>query len=978
MAKIGITSSYLESMNAQLADRASGTPSVNDAPRSHLRSESVYAAPFVPRSMANADAAHTRGHRQLGPRHQTAMSMNVPSFCEGFMRQQPPYGPRELRSSRADGAKLLRLESAGLVGAVEEEAENEMEGGNAGSSGHLQQPHSNIVDDISKPLFAESRMLQQSSANIVTEPEFGLTSSAASEEPERRASSPKASPAVHIHNRIAIEGAVGHSSMPNSASAHMEAEGGNDGLNTFHEPRKSISAPDLHERLLEAAQGAGLAESPADTEHSERESSDIASDVDTEYSNPSDEAQARARRDKGLSSASFSPAAGLHSLDSWLEPSTIFHPNQSIPTHFSGEHDTSKSSRQTNSNKATPTLNAAAPPFVLNAQLTMRDATSSSMTSNTVTNGLPNPFVPKPPKPLPTKSSFGASESRFSFAQKPILNVAAVENEPRHATNTTSNSTPWGIDSSSQPGEQDPEVSEDAGTKTLMEAKLATCSLLPDKVPAQTELHSTSPVLDTLDSDSSETIHSMAHDKVRRFKFPAPLSSKPVNRNGASSSKAPTLAAFGTIGRNTFQDGLESFICETDCSNDPVISAAHQAPIRHRASIPAFVDSVVREHSIHVIPQEGADRMHRSSNESSRASLSVPLVKCGDSKPGRHSEEEQQPPPTPVSIEVTVCASRPTPPSRLCQDVVRHKLQHAPPALLEDALDEARRETQLLKAVQETQNILSRIAHMQAISYDVENSSPSVQSPSNLTPSQLSGNRDATTSPSLASAEAVVNPGPEPTEAGFVISDQYLHTVSQAVKTGLMDAVPELLQALLPSCIPIPADHPATALESIAKPCLSDPENEKIVQRSGASVDDVSMLDNSHSFLTKDLVSELTLGCKALRDKREKLEQLQYLRQGQYVEDLENSQAAVGESRDDRGIFEEELLTAIREMGAERSLAENLRKELEESNLHVCELERQLGAESLIHKERQTAYKTELATLARKEEEHVSTMSHLP
>lgn len=131
-----------------------------------------------------------------------------------------------------------------------------------------------------------------------------------------RSSTDKANPGVP-GQRVAVEGRTGHGSEPSTAMPHYDpAQGHDDALATEqaylrvnHEPRQSLSAPDL-QHLLQKLGLLGNGSHPLPAHEADEDAgSEDESDRSAEYSNPSDEERARERRDLATAKAGQSSPA---------------------------------------------------------------------------------------------------------------------------------------------------------------------------------------------------------------------------------------------------------------------------------------------------------------------------------------------------------------------------------------------------------------------------------------------------------------------------------------------------------------------------------------------------------------------------------------------------------------------------------------------------------------------------------------------
>lgn len=648
MAKIGITTSYLENIKTLLGEKSETAPPSSNAklqngnlPRCHLRSESVFAAPFVPRWMSppfnSGYAAEMSGVPASTLKHKSTMSLVPPSVSSPSMRQQPPFGPRDLPPSRSVSDRLARPALEMITALEKEEEEERVEKITLGSAtpvdGALSIPVAIASADLASRLPAKSMTLEELSAG------FGINPDVDVEHPVPTASSPRADASVDemeatspAKERVAVEGATGHSSLPASASLDGGMEDTKSYLAVVHEPRKSFSAPDLHERLAEQARTLAAANDTEEqnlVDDTQGEESDVESDVGTEYSNPSDEERAKVRRDQGLPSSSLSPVALFRNPDHWLDRAEteeiVSNPSEeetlasrraswvqaeTVPSDFTPqqmEHSADQYAKQiTHPRKSNteqhPILNPDAPPFVFGMQLASHTAKSASLDSNVSPKHFPNSLSRVPKKPYPASSSFDSSQSKFSFARKPKLNVAAAEFKPRPLPKD-GNIPVRGVlrSANSQHHHDNPTFS---AVSTLGEAKSAVDIWLSDL---------TSPE-EVTEPDQSSGISSLAvgalaidkvQDNVRTFKFPSSSPSRLTTSSMCGSAiDPPQLPPLGTIGRNTFRNVLNEFAAQA-YSEDMTLPklAVRSTSSRTRSPIPDFaLQPIESEPSSPIVP----------------------------------------------------------------------------------------------------------------------------------------------------------------------------------------------------------------------------------------------------------------------------------------------------------------------------------------------------------------------------------------
>lgn len=278
----------------------------------------------------------------------------------------------------------------------------------------------------------------------------------------------------------------------------------------------------------------------------------------------------------------------------------------------------------------------------------------------------------------------------------------------------------------------------------------------------------------------------------------------------------------------------------------------------------------------------------------------------------------------------------------LCQNAAHPKDHHASPTSSPNALDRAFHEVQLLKVIQETQNIITRIGRVLPLSSDVQETTPISLDSTPRSPSlELSGNTFEANS----------------------------HAIAQAVKTGLIAAIPDLLEVLLPSCIPIPPDILTAESQITSKPHLTGLEGGRSPHRAETFAGDGESFDSDQITSMSNLVTELETACKVLQRERHELEKLRKIRQGEYFEE---SRSTASENWEQVFTLREDLLSAIRAMYSDKQAVESVQEELQEARLRICELEMQLKTAVDTVKKLEVDSETKVAAFTDNERLHVS------
>lgn len=402
--------------------------------------------------------------------------------------------------------------------------------------------------------------------------------------------------------RIAISGATGHASTPSTALivddatvspvdlSHTDPQIENL-LRPGHEPRRSISAPDLHLLLSKVqesqdsetdpkspfvlSEGGYAAESRADSDSESAASTNSKRKFD-EYSNPSDEERAKTRRDLSRSStspltsrhrprvtqssiASFEGLAASHPTqlsfanassssvlrtsvaEKWLDR----HESEEIISNPSDEEEILANLGLTESRRPSwtpsfagqfdstfgnmPRLGPTA--HAANANGSFSSATSAADRSKTSLNAAAPAFV------------FGSHPSRAGTASPaPNLNPAASEFKPAFTFRASGPALPpVGNDE-----DEDPREASSRDIKRSRRAEPESTIWLSDVSPEPTA---------KIVQPVSPTLNTPGFTSMQSFKFPpapSPLKPEPtLCKPSPLSIGTPQLPPLGTIGRNT-------------------------------------------------------------------------------------------------------------------------------------------------------------------------------------------------------------------------------------------------------------------------------------------------------------------------------------------------------------------------------------------------------------------------------------------
>ncbi|KAK9895787.1 hypothetical protein P389DRAFT_69676 [Cystobasidium minutum MCA 4210] len=625
MAKIGITRDYIKDMQSILGQKLPElrqTPPPTEASRSHLRSESVFAAPFVPhwnQALAKPGPAEPISE-QLPPfrGHSTSISMAMPSQSMTFFGHQPPFGPRGPIPSRM-ASNGMHTPPAGLTPALLEEEEDEIALDTIKGNEAKYHSAAGDAEDAKEPELTKSAKdlsLKELYAG------FGITSDLdaasasdalqhslyAGPEAVRPADLPLVSPA---QERVNVEGATGSMSMPASASLAEGMEAQRDTLAVNHAPRKSASAPNMHDINAKPFKPARLDrfESSKSLSATEGDQRDIESNAATEYSNPSDEERAKRRRDK---TSSGGAAFSVRSSETWIEQhggcftyprseadNSACRPSWGGNQHAvrSGLDETNLPCHSQNASFATvvssgtqvgsSSLNADALPFVLGSNLDLHALGSMSSGSS---------FLFEARKP--------AAGMRKAEQGKTNLNADAPEFKPLsrkwpEASQGTPKANEKVVPETFTPKHTD---WEDTSTlvRTLGDAKAAVDTWLADlTIPSHSGMsadHGT-PIKTATETQGDKDLRPKS--SMRIFKFPpSPPAASMAPVDVDDIARAPQLPPLGTIGRNTFRNVLKDFALNDD--RDPVSGGTQGQGIScaARLPIPDFQTASLEEESI--------------------------------------------------------------------------------------------------------------------------------------------------------------------------------------------------------------------------------------------------------------------------------------------------------------------------------------------------------------------------------------------
>lgn len=607
--------------------------------QAHTRSGSLFAAP----QSRTPDLALLSPTPIMPPSvfrksHGAALSLAFASGstftgkAQGFLRQQPPFGPRDIPASlqrAAIEAPSKLFNGFSIPTAVEEDEEEEnhkgiLVGNDKAIADAARDDHADrsaLVDEILRP--AKTLSLRELAAG------FGISSDTDEDghdielvpasSPNDLSTGQEQENPIHVaHGRAAVEGVVGHHPLPSSGSLadDMAIKQVASTLPLPYNPRRSVSAPDLHEKLATVLQQAPSSTSDGGytAEEDDEAAHDSGSVAGTEYSNPSDEERAKVRRDEALRKRD-SLSALFPTAENWLDrgeseavvsnpsdedesttrhlPWSLAHSATASPADYlHHHHQLSALNRNPHNSPPKPSvLNVNAPSFVYGAKPAVSQRKDSSASSSFSYEGskLTLADARAASKQVQQVRSLEAAKARLNVAapvfmpslplKTTILNTSATEFIPPH----------FAMDSDASEFMDSRKLDETLDSKLQADVWLSDVTTPEAAVPHHSHLETT---VDSLRlQDQVGTI--VREDPMLTFKFPPSPHLKPVSpqlQPSPLSTGAPQIPPLVAISGNTFQNALSEYPHEESPTvSGNLVEVQSKVPsTKSRPPIPSF------------------------------------------------------------------------------------------------------------------------------------------------------------------------------------------------------------------------------------------------------------------------------------------------------------------------------------------------------------------------------------------------------